>query len=49
MVNHSGQIHLVNLKLIAYIEFCIEGVLGNVDRLIALYKKSNGNIQSSMK
>lgn len=49
MLNHSGQIVLLNLKNYPYIEFCIEVILGNVDRLYALFKIANKHIKKSMK
>lgn len=34
MLNYSGQVCLLNLKKFPYVEFCIEIVLGNADRLL---------------
>jgi hypothetical protein len=49
MLNHSGQIVLLNLKNFPYIEFCIEIILGNIERLHALYRIANNHIKKSMK
>ena len=49
MLNHTGQIFLLNLKNYPYIEFCIEVVLGNVERLHTIYRNSSIQIQKSMK
>lgn len=49
MLNHSGQLVLLNLKSFPYIEFCIEVILGNTERLQAIYKTCNGNIRKIMK
>ena len=49
MLNHSGQVVLVNLKNYPYIEFCIELILGGTERMHAIFKNCNSNIKRSMK
>lgn len=49
MLNHTGQIILLNLKNFPYIEFCIEVVMGNVDSLYRIYQSCSSHIQRSMK
>lgn len=49
MLNHSGQIILLNLKHFPYIEFCLEVILGNNERLHAIYRTCNRNIRRDMK
>lgn len=49
MLNYSGQVCLLSLKAFPYIEFCIEVVLGNTDRMLQLFNNCNRNLQASMR
>ncbi len=49
MLNYSGEICLLNLKVFPYIEFCVDVVLGNIDKLQSILGNSNKNLQKSMR
>lgn len=49
LLNHAGQVVLVNLKNYPYIEFCIEVVMGNLESLYRIYQGCTPQIQRSMK
>ena len=49
VLNHLGTLHLLDLRLFPYIEFCIEAVSGPSERLTTIYKASTSHIQKYMK
>lgn len=49
MLTHSGQVTLLSLRGFPYVEFCLEAVLGNVERLTALYQASGEKVRDSMR